>query len=773
LSTLYNPFAETTTEPAAPESEFNVAEYLGMVRRHWRLVAALCAAALTASAIHYLITPKEYEARAMLQIERRSLTPLVGNQQNPWLENYWNLEFYPTQYKLLESRGLAERVARNLDLVNDPRWNPGARAAGRKPPTAADDQATLGHLADAVRGGLKVEPIGNTQLVTLSYRSRDPEFAARAANAFVDAYIDLGIENRFTTAGKATTFLGAQIETLKQEIADREARLQAFSRRSDIVAIDPSSNVLLQRLEALNGDYMAAKKARFEKEAQYHEVQGSPKEIVADSLSGGVVSDLRAEQLRAERDYETQLKVYKPEWPAMLELKAKIDKGQQHLDSVVAEMAGKARSSAYAEYQTALRQEQSLERELNRVKSEAIDQSSAAVEFANLKVEVSTRREMLDDLTRRQSETEVAARLQDSRDTNIHIIDQALVPGGPFRPSLRQDLTYGLFFGLVLGIGCALLIEFLDRSVKTPEEVERRLGLATLAIIPDLTEKSRRYGGRYGYGYGYGYGASAEVAGEQGPRPAGKGSVAWIEKKKGAAEPAQIELVPHDRPRTPISEAYRALRTALLLSSAEELKLVAVTSASASEGKTATATNLAVVLAQLGRQVLVVDSDLRKPHLHQVFKVSNRVGLVNFLTGGADPEAVCLRTDVPNLWITPSGPIPPNPSELLASDRMREWLKGVRTRFDFIVIDTPPVLPVTDATITGRLVDGVVLILRAGKVTREEARACRDRLRQADVKVLGVVLNRFRAAQGAAGKRYRYYASYSAYESEPQAGSAA
>ncbi len=769
MSAALSPFAELPTEPAPPESEFNLAEYLGMVRRHWRLVAALCAAAVTAGVIHYLITPKEYTASTTLQIERRSLTPLVGNQQNPWLENYWNLEFYPTQYKLLESRGLAERVVRNLDLVNDVAWT-GRAAGSSRAPSAAEDQAMLGQLADRLRGGLTVQPIGNTQLVMLSYRSPNAEFAARAANAFAEAYIDMGIENRYATAGKATTFLGEQIDTLKQEIQDLEKERQAFSRRSDIVAIDPSSNVLLQRLEALNTDYMAAKKTRIEKEAQYQKVLSAPKEIVADSLSGGVVTELRSEQVRAERDYETRLRTYKPQHPDMVLLKGKIDKGQQYLDSVVEEMVGKAKSSAWAEVQTALRQEQALQAELNRVKSEAIDQSSAAVEYSNLKLEATTRRDLLDQLMKSQSETEVAARLQDTRDSNIHVIDQALVNNTPFRPSLRQDATYGLFIGLVLGVGCALLLEFLDRSVKNPEEVERRLGLATLAVIPDLSEIGKRYGGRYGYGYGYGQ----EASGADAPRAkAGRGgAVAWIEKKKGAAEPAQIELVPHDRPRTPISEAYRSLRTALLLSSAEELKVVAVTSASASEGKTATATNLAIVLAQLGRQVLVVDSDLRKPHLHQVLRVSNRLGLVNYLTGGADLEAILLRTDIPNLWVTPSGPIPPNPSELLASDRMREWLKGVRARFDYVVVDTPPVLPVTDSTITGRLVDGVVLILRAGKVTREEARACRDRLRQADVKVLGVVLNRFRA-HGPAGKRYRYYTSYTAYESEPQAGSAA
>lgn len=776
MSLAQDPFAEPA-RPATPEgeSDFNIAEYLGMLRRHWRLVAAFVVTAVAGSVIHYSITPKEYQARAVLKIERRSLaSPMVG-EQNIWMD-YFNQEFYPTQYELLQSRGLAERVVRNLDLVNDPRFNPAAsprRPREARPASAEEDDATLGRLAEGLRGGLSVEPVRNTQLVALLYRSGSPEFAARAANGFAEAFIDLGIEDRFATAGKASTFLGAQIETLKQEIQDKEAQLQAFSRRSDIVAVDPSSNVLLQRLETLNTDYMGLKKQRIEKEAHYQEMLTAPRETVADSLSGGVVSDLRAQQIKLERDYETRLKTYKPDWPAMVALKTEIDKGKENLESVITEMVGKARASAYAAYQTVLRQEQALEAELASAKGEAIDQSSAAVGYSNLKVEVQTRRELLDELMRKQSETEVSARLQNTRDSNVRIIDRALVPGGPFRPSLRQDVSYGLLLGLLLGIGCALLIEFLDRTIKTPEEMERRLGLSTLGVIPDLSEEGKGYGlAGYGYGYGYGYGERPTRVRAK----SGKAAPALLEKKKGEAlEPVPaIELVPHERPRTPISEAYRSLRTALLLSAAHEIKLIAVTSAGSAEGKTTTASNLAVVLAQLGRRVLLVDCDLRKPRLHQIFRTSNRAGLVSQLAGTPEStEPILIPTDVPNLWFTPSGPTPPNPSELLASDRMREWLKGARARFDFVVLDTPPALPVTDATVVGAMTDGVVLTLRAGKVTREDARAVRDRLRMADVTILGVVLNRFRVVPGRLSKRYRYYESYGTYESEAQAGTAA
>jgi polysaccharide biosynthesis transport protein len=755
-----------------PESDFNIAEYIGMLRRHWKLVGVCCAFGLIGASIHYAITPKEYQATAVIQIERRNMTP-IGNGQSPWLENYWNLEFYPTQYELLHSRGLAERVVKNLELMEDPAFNPGAARQPENAATAEADEAVLGGLADQLRGGLAVDPVRNTQLVRLSFRAASPEFAAKAANAFSEAFIDLGVEDRFATAGKASTFLSSQIETLKDEIQEKEEQLQAFSRRSDIVTLDPGANVTLQRLEVLNKEYIAAKKLSIEKESEYRGIAAGSREDLADSLTAGMVSDQRAQLLKLEREYEAKLKIYKPDFPDMVALKAELEKSRQSLNDLIREQGQKAKSDAYSAWQTALRQEQGLLAELNSMKSEAIDQNSAAVEYTNLKVEIETRRDLLDELLRKQSETEVTVRLQDTRESNIRIIDRALVPGGPFRPSLRKDLTYGLLLGLLFGVGCAVVIEFLDRTVKTPEEVERKLGVPTLAVIHDISESGKGYG-YSGYGYGYGYG---ETPAEGVRIKPGKGKVAAaLERKKGpqpAAQQAQIELVPHERPRTLISESYRSLRTALMLSSAKELKAVAVTSAVAGEGKTATASNLAVVLAQLGRQVLIVDCDLRKPRLHQVFRVSNRHGLVNQLTSSADPEPI-FPTEVPNLWITPSGPIPPNPSELLSSDRMREWLRSVRARFDFVVIDTPPALAVTDATIVGLLADGVVLTLRCGKVTREEARHCRDRLRQSGLKILGAVLNRYRSLQGsAAGKRYRYYEAYAADEKEPKAGSAA
>jgi capsular exopolysaccharide synthesis family protein len=755
-------------QPREHATDFNLGEWLRVLRRRWLLLACTAAVGLAASAVHYVMTPPLYQATAVLQIERRSLTPLVGSQ-TPWLEDWWNMEYYPTQYKLLESRGLAERVVRNLRLAEDPFFNPGGAvrvAAGA--PTAEQDLAMLGGLADGLRGGLSVEPIRTTQLVALTYRSTNPEFAARAVNGFADAFIDWGIENRSTTAGNASSFLSSQIDTLKKEIQAKESQLQTVSRTSDIVQLDSGSNVTMQRLEALNKSYSDALRDRIEKEARYRELMAMPKEAVAESQSDGLVTDLKRKQLDLEREYEIGLKTYKKDFPKMIELQAAIEKGRQHLAGVVEEMVDKARKSAAAEYQTAVRQEKALEQEMRGLKSEVLDESSATVEYHNLNLEVETRRNLLDEVLKAQSETEVTARLQGTRESNIRVVDRALVPGGPSSPNLKQDLSSGLLLGLLAGLGLVLLLEYLDRTVKTSEQVERLLGLPTLAVIPDISDVGSSYGGYRSYGgYGYGIPSAAGTGGR------GKGARRWLEKKKGDS-PSRIELVPHEGPRLAVSEAYRSLRTALLLSSAHELRVVAVTSAVASEGKSATATNLAVVMAQLGRRVLLVDADLRKPRLHEVLKVSNRAGLVSFLTGGSDFDGVVWGTAVQNLSVIPSGPLPPNPSELLASERMRDLVATARARFDFVVIDTPPLLPVTDAILVGDQVDGVTLCLRAGKVTRDEARTCLDRLKLAGIKILGVVLNRHTTGQGGySGRKYQMYETYGSAAGEPTVDSAA
>lgn len=730
------------------------------MRRRWRLALAFCLVCGIGGFVHYFITPRTYQATSTIQIDRRTLS-LGGAADTPWVENWYNLEFYPTQYNLLQSRGLAERVVTELRLYEDPVFNPAwASWGGRKRVGTPElDAAELGGMGMRVLGGLEIAPVKSTQLVAINYRSNSPELAARIANGVAESFINWGIEDRSTSAGKASTFLGKQIESLRQEISDKEATLQAYSRSTDIVAIDPSTNPTLQRLQALNKDYMSALSARVEKEAAYNQSVNAPAETIADSLSGGLVGELRHDVLAMQQDYNAKKTTYKPDMPLMVDLRAKIADGEKRLQSLVGETVERARRSARSEWETARRQEDALRVELNRARDETITMGSAAVQYNNLNMEVESKRQLLDDLLKRQSETQVTARLQATRESNVRIVDRALVPGTPVAPSMRRDVGMALGLGLFLGIGCIFLLEYLDRSLKTAEEAERVLGLPVLAVIPDVLERP----GRYGYGSSYGY-----------ARKGKRRSVSKRDKeRKPGDELKEIELLPQSKPRHSISEAYRSLRTALLLSSAQQLRVIALTSAQSGEGKTATAANLAVVMAQLGRQVLLIDADLRKPRLHRVFNLSNREGLVHCLTGGEPLEKLIQPVSVNGLFLLPSGTIPPNPSELLASDRMRELLQVAQRRFDLVIVDTPPLLAVTDASVLGSMVDGVVFCLHARRIQRAEALASTDRLRMSGARVLGTVLNRYVAGKSGDDKHYYYYYQYHAYgESDERTGGA-
>lgn len=721
-----------------PETEFQLSSLIEVVNRRWRVLAIVLATTLTLGSVHFLIAPRSYQATTTLQIERRTSSNLPGDS-NAWRQNYWNMEFYPTQYRLLRSRGLAERVVKNLRLYEDPLFSPASKEPrnqnGESTVNADDDAAVLGNIARRLQAGLQVEPVRNTQLVEISFVSPSPRNASRIANGLADAFIDWGVDDRSTVAASASTFLASQIDTLRSELQDKEAELLSYSRSSDIIALEPSINPALQRLSSLNRDSVAIMSDRITKEAAYRELSLAPKQATADTLSGGLVSQIHAELLELESEFATKSLTFESGWPEMVDLKAKIDEKTKSLERLIEGTVTNARDAAYAAYQAALRTERSLSGELQKLRGEVMQQNSAAVVYNSLQQEAESKRSLLAELLRRQSETEVVSRLRAARDSNVRVIDRALLPKAPFRPTLRKNLKAALGLGLLLGLGMIALLEYLDRTVKTAEQVEKLLQLPVLSVIPDVSKGTRTQ--RYGM-YGY---ASRKARSPQ------------LE----SATPLSIELLPQSHPRLEASEAYRSLRTALMLSSAEELHTVAVTSSVVGEGKTSTAVNLAVVMAQLGKRVLLVDADLRQPRVHKIFRSSNRSGLVSYLTTIGQSGEGIHHTEISRLDIVPCGPHPPNPSELLASEKMAQFLVVARENYDFIVLDTPPVLAVTDAILVGSRIDGVLLCVRAGHVTRESARTCHERLRLAEVRVLGAVLNGWQPSGGGAYHHYQYY----------------
>lgn len=735
-------------EPPA-EPELNLAEYWALVVRGRRIIAACVAIALVAAIVISILSKPLYRARVVLKVEpERSAALEVGSEA---VTGKIAPEFLATQTRLLKSREIAARVVQKLNLSDEAA--PASRGllsylAFWRSPAPADGQADLDAVAESLAAGIDAAPVRGTYLIELAYTAGNPKRAADVANAVASAYIEWNMESKYEALGQAGKFLSTQVEQLKAEIERKSQQLSAYGDQKDIITLDAGANVTMQKLESLNKDYAEAVADRVAKEAHYQETMTASSEVLADQASEGLISQLRAENAKLEREYAEKLNLFKPDWPAMRQLKSQIDKGRQNIADEVARQSSKARAVARSEYQTALRREESLKTVLGGQKSEARTLNRDAVEYTNLQVEVQTKRELLDALLKRQAETQVESKLSSDQVSSIRVVDRALPPRIRFKPSYRKNLMTGALLGLFAGILLIVLREYLDRSIRSSEQIDRYLRLPALGVIPAASSKTK------GYGY-YGYFAKKKTG----------------RKEKSAKDPAAdvaIELLPHHSRRSTIAEAYRAFRTALLLSQAGGVHTVVMTSSLPSEGKTSTALNLATVLGQLGRKVLLIDGDLHKPRLHEIFRVSNRHGLVSILAENDDPTKAIVQTQVPGVFLLPAGPTTPNPSGLLASKAMAALLRIAREKFDHIVIDTPPVSPISDALLLGSLADGVVLCVKAGNTPRDLVARVRDDIQRANVRILGVLLNNLE--HDGAGTYGKYY--YAHYYGEPEAADA-
>jgi capsular exopolysaccharide synthesis family protein len=725
--------------PDEPSVQERLREYAGILWKHRRLVFLCVAVALAVATLYSVLSEPSYLASTTLAVDRDPGTPLDANWR-PQLYAVADPDFLPTQAKLLSSREIAERVVRRLNLLDHPDLNPKKGALFQTQEKRADanpeptSQAAITTLAGWVQHTIDVEQVKGTNLLALSSEAPTPRLAQQIANAVAEAYIQWTLEAKAEMLERASKFFEAQIQDVRKDLETLEQQMLAYGRRNDIISVDPATNVTLQKLESLNRDYAGAVADRVSKEARFHEVDTAKPEAIADTLSGGLISGLRSDNLKLERDYAERLSVFKPEWPAMQQLKAQIDKGKEHIAQVVQETVAKAREAAKSDYMTALRREENLKAVLGSQKMEAMTLNSNAVEYNHLKTDVDAKRTMLDSLLKRQAEMEAMARLTGAGETTVRVVDHALLPYKRYRPSYMKNLVVGGVLGGMLGVGLAFLLSLLDRSLRTSEQVEHALNLPSLGVIPAV--------GGVGKGYAY-------------RKLLGKGRAAASDEAVEA-----IELLPQSYPRSRVAERYRDLRTSLLLSRAGGIKSIVVTSCVPREGKTATAVNLAIVLGQLGKQVLLVDADLHRPRIHEILRVPNRTGLVSILAGNVDPARAIVKTEIPELSVIPSGPASPNPSGLLSSEAMSRFLSLAQMNFDYVILDAPPVIPVADALVLGNQTDGVVLCVKGGETPRDQVARVRDKLLRSNVRILGVVINGLTEEKGGYADPYGYEDGY-------------
>ena len=692
-----------------------------LVKRKW-LVLGVLGTVVALALIATLMMPPVYRATAVMQIDRESVQILQA-------EGLGNAEaaapdFLTTQYELLKSRALAERVANELaiDAATVERlgsttwWQRATGALRPEPANAADDAGDAEREADAmadlrqavgiVRSGLTVEPVRNSRLVRIHFDSTLPAFSARVVNAVADGFIAHAIERKFDASSYASKYIEEQLALAKGRLEESERALVAFATKENIVTSGEGSQSLeSQNLGALNASLAAAQDERIRAQAAWSQVSGGG-QLPAGAISNSILNSLQQQRATLNAEYQQQLKTYKPEYPSMLALKGQIDE----VDRQIAQERNAVRASIKAEYDAAQARENMLVAQIDALRGRTLDVDNRSIDYNILRREVDTNRQLYDSLLQRYKEVGVAAGAGVGTN-NISIVDRAMVPTGRFKPNLPLNLAIGLMLGLMLGVLVAFVLEFLDDTLKGPEDIEQHLRMAVLGIIPHLKKQS-----------------VADAMGD---------------------------------PRSAFAEAYRSVRTALQFSTDHGVpKVLLVTSASASEGKSTTATTLARNFAQLGKRVLLIEADLRSPSLHRLMGVRSETGLSSLLAGAASASQVIMDTDDERLKVMLAGPLPPNPAELLAGSRLLSMLTVASEKFDQVIIDGPPVLGLADAPILSNVTGGTLMVVQAGETRIKTAQAALKRLAAARAHVLGAILTHYDAKVAGYGYDYSSYYSY-------------
>jgi len=720
------------------QQEVHLSHYWNVIRKRWKVALAILVLVMLGTFLASYFQKPLYRSAIRIQIDRENTRATM--------EDFFGIpasdqEFLQTQYVLLRSRGLAEQVVEDHKLWNDPAiYPPGV--AGKTP---KELQAIRESIAAALLGGIEITPVRNTSLVDISYVGTSPAVAQKVANAWGESFIRQNIQKKVNSVAEASQFLTDQIASVRTDLEDARRELTTYGRSRGIISVDEGNeNVEMSTLSQVQRDYTDAQNELIQKQAAYVALQRTPADVVAagDPTLAAINEDL----LRQEREYNQKRSTFLEGHPEMRKLADEMTKTRARKNAAIREAAQRKLEAAQAEMSAASTRVASLRDSYERQRGQVQRSNVDAAKYLDLRLAVDTKQTLIASLQKQLSETEVAARLSGSATSNIHWVDRAL-PGSRFNLTMKKNLQSAFPLGLVLGLAAIFFLEYMDRSVKTPEDLERVTKLASLGVIPAAGSLSRQPG------YAYGYGRS---------NPRLRAIDAQTDKDAG------IELIPHTNARSPIAESYRALRTSLLLASANSPKVIVITSSFAREGKTTTSVNLATVLAQMGKPVLLLDADLRRPRLQKVFQGKMNLGLVNYLAASIPLEDIIQPTEVPNLSVVLSGPLPPNPSELLASDRMRHLIAEMRDKYAFVIFDSPPVLAVTDAIVLAAAADGVVLTVHGGKTPRELVQRSAERLRQAKIPVLGALLNNLDLHQYGYTYKKGYYDYYESADQEKE-----
>jgi len=704
--------------------EPHLLDYVIILRKHQWLILTFLLTVVTVVTIASFKMKPVYEAAARVEIDKETQNPLRFQDENSY-DDYMDSEDYlETQAKILQSETLALQTIRSLDLGRYPEFGGSSNAltfaqgaSGSKRPA----------ILSAFLGSLSVKRVPNSRLIEVRFEAEDPQLAALVVNTHLQDFIEQNFRSKYDATTQASTWLSAELEELRMKVEKSEDERIAYERKNQIWQIDEKQDITTQKLADLSKTLTDAQMTLAEKEALYRMAVSGSVDSLPAAHDSPVIQDLIKRKSQLEEDYAEAVDQYGPNYPKVQRLAAQ----RKEMEDDLAKQRALVVETIKTEYDTQRNHVAILQEALDRQKAEANDLAEKLVNYNILQHDAEANKQLYDGLLQKLKEAGISAGL---RSSNIRVVDPALAPTTPSRPQKARNISLAFLVGLVGGMGLAVFREYLDNTVKSPDDIETLTGLPSLAVVPSLP-------GLNGH-----HNRLSRLARSAAPQ---------------TASGPKVELLSYIQPKSTISEAFRALRTSLLLSQAEHPpQVILVTSALPREGKTTAAVNLGVTLAQLGDRTLLMDSDLRKPGIRRALNltVGKEAGLSSYLAGVSTLDEVTVpHPTISNLTALTTGPVPPSPADLLSSHKMREAIAELRRRFKFIVIDSPPVMAATDAVILSALTDGVLLVVRSGETPKEAFTRTRDLLAAVKCRLLGVVLNAVDSSAPDYYYSYRYY----------------
>jgi polysaccharide biosynthesis transport protein len=707
---------------------------LKTLRKHWAIVVACVFLGGGGSLLYSKSLPRVYQASSLIEINPRASQPL-GEATSSTLDLgtlfFDASEYYQTQYKIITSTAVLKDAVEALSLQADD----GFLGA----PHDAQHPATVEQAAGVLANRVAIDPVKGSRLFYLRVSDVDPKRAKRVCDAIAAAYLEQNLRNAVSSSSDAVVWLDGQIEHIKSDLDRDENALYDFKQKNNLpsLSINDTSNMLRLEMEEYDKALTETRKRKQEllaRQSELAKVSPDSPDSVASSelLANSYLQGLRTQYRAAVQERETLLAQGKGEnHPLLKEAESRVEATRAVLLTEVTNL----QASVGHDLAIIERQEGGESVLFEGVRRGAVDLNMKEIEFHRLDRERAENEKLYEMLLSRMKDADLARMM---RANNLRVVETAGLPGAPILPRVSLNVALGLMGGMLFGFLLAWIREQLDSSVKTPDDIEQKLGVTFLGLLPELDEAELPRGRRSG-------------------------------RRPGAKIPLEIpELVVHARPLSGVSEAARSIRTNLMFMSPDRpCRKLLVSSAAPAEGKTTVACSIAIALAQSGERVCIVDADLRRPRLHRIFDRAGDSGLTSVLVGDASIDHVAKATEVPNLWSIPAGPLPPNPADLLQTERFRRFMKDLGEKFDRVVVDSPPLVPVTDSAIISTLVDGTVFVVRAFRTSKHVTSQGLRALRDVEAPVVGAVLNAVNLDRHEYSYYHYYYYKREGYASGP------